>query len=159
MSDQIRVNENQLSWGSIKVKIAGELYTGFFSLTYGDKRERVKAYGMGRHHAPRGRSRGKYTVDPVKIGGYRSSVQAVREALAAQSRDGLSYGDTECQIVATYFEADEIPIIAEINRCVWVSSTVTDSEDAENLKEEIEFDALLVRRNGLVLFDASEGNP
>src|SRR6185436_16366674 len=47
MTDSIRVNGNSHSWGSIVVKIAGVKYYGFDEISYGDKRERVKGYGLG----------------------------------------------------------------------------------------------------------------
>ena len=97
MSDPIRVNENQHSWGSIILKLDYEPFTGFTAIAFADKRERVKAYGMGRHHAPRGRSRGKYTIEPVKLTGWKGSVAIFREQLAARSVDGSSYGDVEFQ--------------------------------------------------------------
>lgn len=159
MSDEVRINGNQFSWGSIQMKIAGERYHGFTAIAYGDKRERVKAYGMGRHHAPRGRSRGKYSTDPVKVTGWKSSLQALREALAALAFDGVSYGDVEFDIVVQYTEADESPITVEIERCVWTSNPTSEDESPDPLKEEAEFDCMLIRRNGLVLFDSSEGSP
>ena len=104
MSDQIRVNGNQLSWGSIILKLDQDVFTGFTSISFADKRERVKAYGQGRHHAPRGRSRGKYTIEPVKLTGWKDSVQIFRTQLAARSPDGKSYGDVEFQIIVQYVE-------------------------------------------------------
>jgi hypothetical protein len=159
MSDAIRVNGNQLSWGSIILKVDSERYTGFTSISFADKRERVKAYGMTKHHAPRGRSRGKYTIEPVKLVGWKGSVQTLREALAALSLDGISYGDVEFQIVCQYVDTGENALTVEIDRCVWGGNSTSDEESADPLKEEIEIDAMLIRRNGLVLFDASEGAP
>lgn len=159
MADAIRVNGNQYSWGSIRVKVAAEPYTGFTAISYGDKRERVKAYGMGRHHAPRGRSRGKYSTDPVKITAWKGSAQALRAALAAQAADGKSYGDVEFDIAVQYIESDETPMIVSIERCVLVGNSASNEEGADPLKEELEIDCFLIRRNGLVLFDASQGGP
>jgi hypothetical protein len=162
MSDAFRVNNNQYSWGSIRLKIAGEDYFGFTAISFGDKRERVKAYGMGRHHAPRGRSRGKYTIEPVKLTGWKGSVEAARAALALRVQGGdagTSYSDVEFQIVVLYSEIDETPLIVEIDGCVWVGSTTAHEEAPENLKEEIEIDAMVIRRNGLALFDESQGSP
>lgn len=158
MTDRIYVNDNQLSWGSIICKVAEVRIYGFTSLTFSDKREREKAYGMGRHQGPRGRSRGKYTADPVKLGGYRAAVAELRKTLAEKSADGKSYGDVEFQVVATYFENDELPLIVVAERCVWISNNATDEEGAGNLKEEIEVDPMFIRRNGMVLFDNSEAN-
>jgi hypothetical protein len=159
MADEIRVNGNQLSWGSIKLKLNGEDFSGFTAISYADKRERVKAYGMGRHHAPRGRSRGKYTIDPVKLTGWKSSVATFREELARISPTGLTYGDVEFQIVVMYSEANDGPIVVEINGCVWVGNTSSEEENPDPLKEEIEVDAMGIKRNGLVLYDSSEGAP
>lgn len=158
MSDEIRVNNNLLSWGSIVLKVASDRYTGFTGITYADKRERVKGYGLTKHHAPYGRSRGKYTIEPVKLVGWKKSVAALRSGLALLSSDGVSYGDVEVQIDLQYVE-DDVPLQVEIGRCVWVSNSSSDEESADPLKEEIEFDAMWIKRNGLVLFDASEGYP
>lgn len=159
MSDQIRVNGNQLSWGSIILKLDQDIFTGFTAISFADKRERVKAYGQGRHHAPRGRSRGKYTIEPVKLTGWKASVQIFRTQLAARSVDGKSYGDVEFQIIAQYVETDELPLTVAIERCVWAGNSSSDEENPDPLKEEIELDAMLIRRNGLVLFDGSQGSP
>lgn len=160
MADQIRVNGNQFSWGSIKLKLDTQEFTGFTAISYSDKRERVKAYGMGRHHAPRGRSRGKYSVDPVKLTGWKESVQIFRAQLALRSANQVSYGDVEFQIIVQYVEEpNEAPITVSIERCVWAANTTTDEENPDPLKEEIEIDAMLIRRNDLVLFDSLEGSP
>lgn len=159
MADQIRVNSNLHSWGSIKLKVDGEQYYGFTSISFGDKRERVKAYGMGRHHAPRGRSSGKYTTDPVKLGGPKSSIQALRKSLAARAADGKSYGNVEFLIVVQYIEAGEEPMHVEIGRCVLTGNSSSDEENADPKSEEVEIDPMWITRNGLTLFDATEGAP
>lgn len=157
--DPIRVNGNQLSWGSITVKIADLDFYGFTAISYSDKRERVKAYGMGRHHAPRGRSRGKYSTEPVKLTGWKGSVNILRQALAEKSPSGLAYGDVDFSINIMYSEADEPSIAVDIEGCVWMTSTANDEENPDPLKEEIEIDCMVIRRNGLVLFDDSEPAP
>lgn len=153
MADQIRVNGNLLSWGSIKVKVDGDVFHGFTAIKYGDARERVKAYGMGRHHAPRGRSRGKYSTEPVVLTGPKSTMQELRAALAAKSSTGTSYGDVTFQVVAQYFETDETPITVEIEDCTWAKNTSSEEESADPLSEDVELDCMRIRRNGLVLFD------
>jgi hypothetical protein len=158
MGDSIRVNGNQLSWGSIRLKVRGEEYTGFTGVSFSDKRERVKAYGMGKHHAPRGRSRGKYTIENVKLTGWKSSISRLRDALAQGSTNG-QYGDVEFQIVVMYSEPDEDSVVIEINGCVWAANSTSDEESPDPLKEEIELDAMYIKRNGMVLYDNSEGAP
>lgn len=159
MSDAIRVNGNLYSWGSIIVKIGGESYSGFTSVSYGDKRERSVQHGMGRHHAPRGRSAGKYSADNTKLGGPTSTIHAVRQALAAMAADGKSYGNAECQVVVQYVEPDETPMHVEINRCALATDTSSHDEGPDPLKGEIEFSTMYIVRNGLTLFDQSKGFP
>lgn len=157
MSDEIRVNGNQHSWGSITVKVDGDRFFGFTSIGYADSRERVKAYGMGRAQAPRGRSRGKYATEPVTLTGWKGSMQQLRKALA-DAGDGESYGDTVFQIVVQYVEADDTPITVELEDCVWTKNTASEEEGPDPLKEDAEIDCMRIRRNGLVLFDNSEGS-
>jgi hypothetical protein len=159
MADQVRINGNQFSWGSIVLKCDGDRFYGFTGVSFADKRERVKAYGMGKHQAPRGRSRGKYSVDPVKLTGWKSSIQELRAALALQAEDRISYGNVEFTIVVQYVESGENPMTVELERCVLVGNSSSDEEGADPLKEELEIDCMMIRRNGLVLFDASEGSP
>lgn len=154
-SDAIRVNGNVFSWGSLICKVESEIFHGFDSISYADKRERVKVYGMGRHHAPRGRTSGKYTVENVKIGGPKGSIGALRAGLAAKATDGKSYGNVEFQIVLQYIEYDETSQNVEIERCVWASNSSSEQESPDPLKEEIELDVMFIRRNGLVLFDST----
>lgn len=157
MADEIRVNGNQHSWGSITVKVNEERYFGFTGISFSDSRERVKAYGMGRHHAARGRSRGKYATEPVGITGWKGSIQTLRQALA-DAGDGESYGDTVFQVVVQYVEDDDTPITVELEDCVLTKNTTTDEEGPDPLKDEIEADCMRIRRNGLVLFDNSQGS-
>ena len=157
MSDEIRVNGNLHSWGSIVVKLNDDRFYGFSAINYSDSRERVKAYGMGRHHAPLGRSRGKYATEPVQITGRKGAVQQLRKALA-DAGDGENYGDVEFQVVVQYIESDDTPITDELDRCVWVKNTSSHEEGPDPLTEDFELDCMLIRRNGLTLFDNSEAN-
>lgn len=159
MADPIRVNGNQYSWGHIIFKLDGDLYTGFTSIGFADKRERVKAYGMGRAHAPRGRSGGKYSVEPVKVTGWKNSVQLLRAGIAAKA-GGKSFGNYEFQGLVQYIEpgSSETPISIDLDRLVWSANNASDEESADPLKEDFELDAMLIRWNGLVLADSQDGN-
>ena len=52
MSDEIRINGIAHSWGSIKIKIAGERFSGISSVSYSDKLEVSKLWGMGKNQKP-----------------------------------------------------------------------------------------------------------
>lgn len=153
MADQVRINGNALSWGSIRVKVADEVFSGFTKLEYGDKRERGKVWGMGKAHGPRARSRGKYTPDPVKLGGPKSTMQALRARLAALSPNGVAYGSTIFQITAEYVENGDDPVLVEVEDCVLVANTTSEEENPDPLKEDVEIDCMRIRRNKLTLFE------
>lgn len=157
MSDDVRINGNVMSWGSIKVKVAGELFTGFTALEYEDARERALFYGMGRSHAPKGKTRGKYTPSACKLTGKKSSIQAVRDKLAALSDSGTSYGDVEFLVTAEYVDSGEAPMLVGLEQCHWTKNTSSEEENPDPLSESMEFLPLRIRRNGTVLFDESEG--
>ena len=155
--DTIQVNGNQYSWGSIILKVGDDRLYGFTGISFGDKRTRVKAHGSDKSGAPRGRSRGKYETDEGKLTGWKSSIQALRAALAAQAADGVSYGNTEFNITVQYIEDDETPMTVELIRCTIAGDTTSDEEGPDPLKDEIGLDYMYVKRNGLTLFDNSDG--
>lgn len=157
MSDAIRVNGNMYSWGSIVLTIDGEKYYGFTSLSFSEKRERKAVYGMGKAQAPRGMTRGKYSVENTKLSGPLSSVQAVRAALAAKSSNGKSYGDTEFHVTCQFVETDETPVTIEAFRCHWVGSSTDVSEGSDEMTSDIEIQPMWLETNGMTLFDSSEG--
>jgi len=154
MSDAIRVNGNQYSWGSILFKVDGDPFYGFTAISWAEKRERVPAYGMGKHQAPRGMSRGKYTAESAKVTGWKGSVQALRAALADSKGN---YGDKIFQGVIQYVESDEEPITEELVNCRWGGTTTSHEESGDPLKEDFEIQFEYGKRNGLTLFDNSDG--
>ncbi len=161
MADQIRVNGNIYSWGSIVVKVDGERFHGFTSISYADKRERAKVYGLGKHQAARGRTRGKYTTEAVKLKGPLETTSALRKALAKQSPDGKSYGDYEFEIVVQYVEdlSNQEPHTDVLEECVYTGTNSAPEEGSDAVSEELECDTMKIKRNGMYLFDASEGKP
>jgi hypothetical protein len=157
MGDAKRINGNMHSWGSITLKAGNERYTGVKGIDYGDKRERVKGYGMGRSQAPRGRSRGKYTTDPVKLTVAKGSAEEVRLMLAAAAADGVSIGDVSINITVAYFEDGDRPMSVLIEDCVLVTDQSSHAEGADPLDDTLEFDCMRIWRNGKAIFDATEG--
>lgn len=156
MADSVRINGNQISWSSCKLTIDGEIYTGITSIGYADALEVSKSYGMGRSHAPRGRSAGKYTPDPLTMRAWKSTAQAIREQLAALSPSGTSYGRPEVTIVLQYVEPDDAVITVEFDGARLVKCTSSNEEGPDGLAEDLEWDVMAIRRNGLTLFDESE---
>jgi hypothetical protein len=158
-TDQIRSTKNAFSWGSIKLKVAGDPYYGFTSISFGDKIERAFGYGLGAHHGPRTQSKGKYSTEPVKLKGYPESVQILRATLAELSETGNSYGGVEFSATAMRVERDKEPILVELLGCLWAENASSDEENPDPTMEEITFTCMKVKRNGLVLWDDSDGDP
>jgi hypothetical protein len=154
MGDQIRVNGNILSYGSLKATIASEIFTGFTSVGWDHKRERTKVHGMSPDQGPRARTRGKYTPGPVKLKGPKSTMQALKAALADLSSDGFSYGDVEFPMVLQGIEAEE-SFVVEFERCTFTGTSSTFEEGAEGLMEECELDVMYIYEDGLQLWGAA----
>jgi hypothetical protein len=159
MADPIRINGNLYSWGSIIAKVGPTPITGFTAINYGDSRERVKGYGMGRHHAPLSRSRGRYEVENPTLTGFKHAVQHLRDALAKLAPVPGGYGDTPFDLSIQATELGLPPLIVVIERCLIVGDSSSNEEGTDPLTEELTLDAMLIKRNGLVLFDASRGRP
>ncbi len=159
MADNARVNGNQFSWASVILKINGERFYGFTSVAWDEKRERILAYGMGRHHAPRGKSAGKYTPGPLKLTGWKGSMQAAKDALAARASDGISYGNVEFEVVVQIVEPGETPITVQARRCTWAANTSSHEENPDPLKDDAEIQPMFYRVNGKTLYDSSQGQP
>jgi hypothetical protein len=157
MADELRVRGRMASWGHLVFKLDGERYYGFTGLSFGDKRERVAGYGMGRHHAPRGVSEGKYTTEVLKVTGFVESVQALRKALAAKSEDGKSYGNVAFEGELQYAMPGKDPIQVEFLECYWQTSTTSNEENPDPLKEDFEVFVTYILRDGFSLFDQTEG--
>lgn len=157
MSDQVRINGNQFSWSSISLKIDGEQYFGVTSISYGDALEVEKGYGMGRHHAPTTRTAGKYTVEPLAITMRKDSANELRLQLAARS-GGRGVSSVEIPIVLQFVEpSSNLQHTVEFERCRYVKDASSAEEGPSGLMTEVEFDVMLIRRDGVVLFDESEG--
>lgn len=155
MSDSVRINGVQFSYSSASLKVNGETYTGWTAIAYGDALEVVKGYGAGRHHAPRGRSAGKYVPEPVRLTVWKSTGRELRAQIAQLSPTGTAIGRAEFPMVLTYAEDGEGPHTVEFDRCRYVKTSATTEESADPLKEEIEIDVMSIRRDGLTLYDES----
>lgn len=158
-ADTIRINGFVHSWGSITCKIDGQKFFGFTSVGYSDKITRALQWGMGKHGAPRARTRGKYEPGECKLGGPKDTVHALRQALAAKSPSGNSYGVTEFQVILQYIDVGVTPLIVNLDKCLWFSNDSSEEEGGDPLKEEFGFQPMKIKRNGLVLFDDSGGSP
>lgn len=155
MADETRINGNQISWPSLSLKIDGTPYSGITAIEFGDGRERAYAYGMGRHHAPRGRTAGKYVPEPFVITCWKSTAKAIRDDLAAKAGSGKGYGSVEVPIVLQYVEPDDAVITVEAQQCVLVKEENSDEEGPEGLNSKLTFMPMRYVRDGKAIFDGA----
>jgi hypothetical protein len=157
MTDAQRVNGYEVSWGDIYVKVGEERFYGIAEIAYGDKRARSKSYGMGRSHAPRGRTAGKYEVDPCTMKMLKKTSKELRTYLASKAADGKSYGSVSFQIVVQYADANEEVQTDTLHDCVIDGDANSHSEGPDPLYDNISVDVMRIDRGDLTLYDKSEG--
>jgi hypothetical protein len=152
LSDQVRINGNAVSWGSIKLKAADEIFSGFNSVSWEHKRTRTYLYGMAQAQTPRARSRGKYEPGAVKLGGPKDSILALKKRLAQLSPNGKNYGDVVFQIIVEFVEEGNESQLVRIEDCVIVGVTSSHEESADPLKDELEISCMRIVENSMTLF-------
>jgi len=155
MSDAQRVNGNQISWGSLSLKIDGTPYSGITAVEYSDGRERALAYGMGRHHGPRGRTSGKYTPEPLVITCWESTAKEIRDDLMSKASDGRSFGNAVVPIIVQYVEPDDAVVTVDAQECVLVKIESSNEEGPEGLDKKLTFSVMRYVYDGGTLYDSS----
>jgi len=153
--DRKRINGNVYSWGSIIAKCEGEEFSGLLGASRSQKRERAKVYGTGRHQAPRGRTRGKYSAEG-KLTVVRGTMADFINFLASKAKDGVSYGNVVFQVTMQWVEDDETPMLEEWVDCVIGGEDSTDDEGSEALKDEVSLDIMRIKKNGKTLYDSTK---
>lgn len=61
MAEQIKINDNAYSWGSITINVGGIPVKGVTGIKYGVTQEKTNHYGIGSEPIGRGRGRKEYT--------------------------------------------------------------------------------------------------
>lgn len=153
MSDPVYINGHQHSWGSVKFKIDGEEFSGLSAIKFSDKLEKTKAYGTGKAHGPRARSRGKYSTELVVITFFTGSAQLLRAHLAEKSENGTSYGNVTFQMTLQFIEEGDEPVTVDFQDCEFSSNDASVEENPDPTKEDVGIDVMRILRNGLSLFD------
>ena len=155
--DVFRRNGYEVSWCSAAAKIDNDEFFGFTAVDYEEKLERAFARGMGKDGAPRGMTRGLYSVEGSSVKMYKSSALALLEALARKSRDGKSYGQASFFFSLQYVE-DDISITEELYGCKIAGRKASVSQSADALVDELPITVLYAKLTtpniqGMTLFD------
>src|SRR5690606_32975991 len=135
-------------------------FYGFRGASFGDKLTVSKVYGMGKHNSPRGRTRGKYETDPVKLNGPVGTAERLRAAIAEAAGTSV-IGQFEFDGVMHFIEneatSEELPVKVEYKKLRLVGDANTLDEGPDKLREELEIDVILILRNGRSLAEPVEG--
>ena len=159
--DVFRRNGYELSWASASAKIENDEFFGFTGVDYEEKLERAFARGLGKDGAPRGVTRGQYSVEGSSIKMYKSSALALIEKLAQKSKNGKSYGSVPFYFTLQYVE-DEISITEELFGCQISGRKVSTSQGSDGLIDEIPITVIYAKLSspniqGMTLFDNRQG--
>lgn len=148
MSDEVRINGNQLGWGSAKLKIEGTPYTGITAIEYNDGVEVSHAYGMGVDHAPRGMTAGKYTPEPFVLTCWASTAKAIRADIAARAQPGRGLSSVRSSIILQYIEPDDAVVTVEVIDARLVKNEASNEESPDGLSEKLTFAVMRYVRDG-----------
>jgi len=152
--DDVRINNTVHSWDSVRLRIDGDPFYGPTSIEYGDGVEKAYAWGMGRHHAPRAITRGKYTPKPFVVTMPTKSSAILRQNLAAKAgTKGIS--NVAVPIVLQYIE-DDATITVEAHDCRLTDIEASAEEGPDPTQEKVTFMPMRLLRNGIALYDTSE---
>jgi hypothetical protein len=163
--DVFRRNGFEVSWASAVAKVDNDEFFGFTGVDYEDKLERAFTRGMGKDGAPRGMTRGQYSVEGSSIKMYKASALAFLEKLAQKSRDGKSYGKPSFFFSLQYVEEgdgdDGISITEELYGCRVSGRKASVAQGPEGLIDELAITVLYAKLTtpnirGMTLFDNSK---
>src|SRR5262249_42403636 len=138
-------------------KVDNDEFFGFTAVDYEEKLERAFARGMGKDGAPRGMTRGLYSVEGSSIKMYKSSALSLMERLAPKSSGGQSYRQTAFFFSLQYVE-DDISSTEELYGCRIAGRKASVSQSADALVDEIPITVLYAKLTtpniqGMTLFD------
>ncbi len=158
MAGRILENGKQYSWGSVRLILANGTIEieGYSEITWGQKRNRTKGRGQGRHQAPQVRSNGEYDVDNVKFAFRVDHADELRDRLAELAPDRRSYGDVEFEIMVQLVE--EKVSTLEFRQATVAGEGGSYKSGPEGMMEELEFDIMRALKNGKTLYNSSEAN-
>lgn len=159
MGDQLNINGAAHNWNSVVLKIAGDRYVGITSITYSEKMEATLGYGLGRHHAPTRRAAGKYVPGEVKIKGYKSTIESIRQQIALMAPDQRSYGVPQFEVSLQYIESGDTPLAVQAIKCKIMGTDESAEENPDPLYDELTLQPMYYLKNGRTLFDSTQGLP
>ncbi len=155
MADILYMNGYAFSWSSAILTIGSQRFTGVTNVTYGQKRERGKGWGMSRAYGPTRRTSGKYTPAPLKMKGFADSIEDIRAYLATLSDDQKSYGNVIVPVTFQLYEPKLGVITRYFHDCTPDDENGSAEESPDPTQDEIQFDVMRITTNGRTLWDSN----
>lgn len=146
MADTVRINGNLYDQGSTSLKVADEFIYGYNAVSWAHKRDRQLFTGAGQDRAPKGRTRGKYVPETLKVTCRRDSASYVKTLLAARASDGVSYGNpSDVPVVFQYVEdeSNQLPVTVTFVDCALIGDNGNSEEDGPDMTE-LEFSVMRI---------------
>ncbi len=156
------VNGRLISYGHHRLTFFGDLVDGIQSISWGHSRKRPKGYGADPAKGERGRGKGKYEVDVLKIKGHTDTIGKLQVRFA-QEAGKADITDVKCPIVLQYDTNDDDgnggdEFVYSFRDCQWETDSGT-AEDGDPLQEEVELSPTRISKtiNGVkvTLYDST----
>jgi hypothetical protein len=152
--DQRFYHGTVLGWNSCTFLIGSARIFGLTAISLAQSRDRQNMTGMDPSGKPLGQSRGALKTEPTKIRVYAETAKQIRNALAAASPTGTSYG--ESQVTCDFFGAELSSgqaASATLNLCTYIGETSGWDDTQQALVEEITLLSEFIERDGKVLYN------
>lgn len=160
MAGLLRLGNAIYSWNDCIFKVDNQLTTplgnpwNILGVDLSDKRERKIVYTNRRSGRPRGRTKGKYSVEAIPVKMLEAQALELFGYLQLSS-GGLSYGDTQFTYTiqaSTPGVIGAIPITYVLTDCTVDGVKDSFAEGIDENVTEVTLGALAISRNGLKLW-------
>lgn len=151
MSDSILINGFTYSWSSVMFEANGDIYTGIKAISFADKIEEGKGYGLGRSFGPVSRTAGQYSCEDGKVTMRLDSWQAFSVALGQLSLIG-SFGAAEFHGSVQWVEPALGAVTRELERCRVIGVSSSAEQNTDEATVELTISMMRIRYDGLTLF-------
>jgi len=136
-----QINGHRYSFASIEAAFNGLLVPGFKSISYNDELTPADVYGTSSNKI--GRTKGKQNAACTFVM-YKEEFENLRITLGVT---GVGYGETQFDIILTYFEVGQVPITDIIQGCrVTKTSEDSNADSSDALTVSVECNVMRIIR-------------
>lgn len=160
----LNVNGRLISMGHHRLTFFGDLVEGVTSISWGHNRRRPKGVGGNPSKGERGRGKGAYVADVLKIKGHTDTIGKIQVRFA-QEAGKSDITDVKCPVVLQYDTNDDDgqggdEFVYAFIDCQWeMDSGTAEGEGGDPLQEEAELQPKRIKKtiNGVdvTLYDST----